>query len=335
MLSLLSGPEDIAARARFLQVRQETLDATLAWSVDVLGGVAVARHPDLPVVLTQALMAAGDGLFMAVQSDRQWDFDRLTAELGVAFGRVAARRASAPKPQARRRKPEPLSRSPRPEPANSRERLLLGAAEVAAERGYVGTTISRVCEKSGLPVSSVYWFFEDKDALLAAVVQHSFDGWLAHQPDWTTAVTAQERAATLRRVLRRSTRSFADGPDFLRIGHMMSFERQDEETSARALFLEIRHGVERRLADWFAQTLVDSPAAAEPHLPATLARLVIVLTDGLFLAEQIDSWAWDFDAIADLVVDLLEALVASYEGSHARGERSSRASGAAVTERMA
>jgi AcrR family transcriptional regulator len=321
MLSLLSGPDEIAARSRFLQVRQDTLDAMLAWCGDALGPSATTRHPDLPILLTQLLMAAGDGLFMAMQSDREWDFDRLTAELGAASGEIAERRARAPRSRARRRTPPPVTRTPRPEPVDSRERLLLGAAEVAAERGYVGTTISRVCERSGLPVSSVYWFFEDKDALLAAVVQHSFDDWRARQPEWAPAGTAEGRASTLRSVLRRTTRSFVDTPDFLRIGHLVTLERQDEETAARALFLRTRREVEQQLQAWFAGTLVDSPASRDAGLPTLLSRLVIALTDGLFLAEQIDRWVWDFDEITDLVVDLLEAVVTAHEAAAPRRHR--------------
>jgi AcrR family transcriptional regulator len=320
-LSLLSGPDEIAARTRFLQVRQQTVDATVGWCVDALGAPALARHPALPELLTQLLMAAGDGFFMAVQSDRHWDFDRLTTELGAATGEIAARRADAPRSRARRRTPAPVAWAPRPQPADSRERLLAGAAEVAAERGYVGTTISRVCARSGLPVSSVYWFFEDKDALLAEVVQHSFAEWAARQPTWEPTDSAEGRAAALRAVLRRTTRSFADTPDFLRIGHLMALEQQDEETAARALFLRIRRDVEGQLSGWFAGTLADSPASGDRALPALLARLVIALTDGLFLAEQVDSWAWDFDAITDLVVDVLESVVASREAAAPRRQR--------------
>jgi hypothetical protein len=125
----------------------------------------------------------------------------------------------------------------------------------------------------------------------------------------------------LRTVLRRTTRTFADTPDFLRIGHMVAFERQDEETAARALFLRIRRDVEAQLAQWFAGTLVDSPASGDRTLPTLLARMVIALTDGLFLAEQVDPWAWDFDAITDVVVDLLEAVVVGHETSVPRRNR--------------
>ncbi len=324
MLALLRGPEEIAARTRFLQVRKETLDGTVLWWSDVLPEGWAARHPDLAVVLTQLTMAAGDGLFLAAQTDRAWDFRALTEALAAAFDTVAAQLAAAP----RRRRPAAPSRRPpdgaaRIVPDDSRGRLLAAAAEIAAERGYVGTTISRVCTRSGLPVSSLYWFFADKDALLAAVVQQSFADWSAHQPPWTSVDTASGRASTLRRVLRRTTRSFGDAPDFLRIGHMVALERQEREPAARALFLGIRHDVEASLAAWFAGTLAASPAATDPELPRTLARLVIAMTDGLFLAQQMDDWDWDFDYLVDALVGVLEAVVADAEAAATRARRPS------------
>ena len=48
-------------------------------------------------------------------------------------------------------------------------------------------------------------------ALLAAVVQHSFDEWLDRQPTWTLATTAEARVAVLTRVLRRTTRTRCAG----------------------------------------------------------------------------------------------------------------------------
>ena len=50
---------------------------------------------------------------------------------------------------------------------------------MATERGYDGTTISLVSKKSGLPPTSIYWHFTDKDDLIAAVIERSFQRWLA------------------------------------------------------------------------------------------------------------------------------------------------------------
>ena len=60
----------------------------------------------------------------------------------------------------------------------SRQRILDAAAEIAGERGYEGTSIDLVSERSGLPASSIYWHFTDKDALIAAVIERSYEEWL-------------------------------------------------------------------------------------------------------------------------------------------------------------
>src|SRR6201992_389176 len=60
----------------------------------------------------------------------------------------------------------------------SRERILNAATEIAAERGYEGTSIALVSAKCGLPASSIYWHFKNKDDLIAAVIERSFADWL-------------------------------------------------------------------------------------------------------------------------------------------------------------
>ena len=68
--------------------------------------------------------------------------------------------------------------------AESRERILEVALEIAAERGYDGTTMALVTERSGLPASSVYWHFKNKDALLAEVLELSYTQWRAGEDGW-------------------------------------------------------------------------------------------------------------------------------------------------------
>ena len=66
----------------------------------------------------------------------------------------------------------------------SRQRILDAAAKIAGDRGYEGTSIALVSERSGLPASSIYWHFEDKDHLIAAVIEHSFNRWLENIRAW-------------------------------------------------------------------------------------------------------------------------------------------------------
>jgi AcrR family transcriptional regulator len=203
----------------------------------------------------------------------------------------------------------PAERKQREQPESSRLRILKAAAEVAAERGYEGTTISRICERSGLPVSSVYWFYKDKDELLAEVVAHSFTEWIGDQPTWDPAPAGTPIAESLRVILNRSVRSLPSTPEFLRTGHMLALEHRETEPAGRVLFLKVRERVRADLGNWFQQSLDPALTSRNPSLPDHLAMLIIILTDGLFLAHQIaDIWAPD--AFVDLIIVTVEEAIA-------------------------
>src|SRR4029079_3521345 len=75
-------------------------------------------------------------------------------------------------------KKQPAPRRKRADGELSRERILDAATEIAAQRGYEGTRIVLLSKKSGIPHSSIYWHFKDKDDLIAAVIERSFGEWL-------------------------------------------------------------------------------------------------------------------------------------------------------------
>jgi AcrR family transcriptional regulator len=192
---------------------------------------------------------------------------------------------------------------------NSRLRILRAAAEVAAERGYEGTTISRICQRSGLPVSSVYWFYKDKDELLAEVVRHSFTEWIGEQPRWVKPPEGVSLLEGLRAILNSALGTMAEAPEYLRIGHMLALEHREIEPAGRALFLEIRAEVQQSIARWFAEELDDDLVERRPNLPQHLAEAIIVLSDGLFLADQIaDSWRTEeyIDILLDIIGTAIE-----------------------------
>lgn len=199
----------------------------------------------------------------------------------------------------------------------SRTRILKAAAEIASECGYEATTISKVTKRSGLPVSSIYWFFRDKDHLMAEVVRHSFGDWIVRQPVWE--VEADDRrtlAERLRTILARSVRTLPDAPDFLRIGHMLVLQAREVEPEARQYFLEVREQVEGDIAAWFRGQLDEAVQRRAPDLSVSLARVVLAATDGLFLAHQLDE-EWDPDDYVDLIVSVVEASVAEVAGEAA------------------
>src|ERR1700758_2325317 len=91
----------------------------------------------------------------------------------------------------------------------SRERILDAATEIAAERGYEGTSIGLVSKNCGLPASSIYWHFKDKDDLMAAVIERSFGEWLSawQVPDQGSIEQRFEALAV------QTAKSLLDSPD--------------------------------------------------------------------------------------------------------------------------
>src|SRR6201998_2543078 len=78
----------------------------------------------------------------------------------------------------------------------SRTRILDAATEISSERGYEGTSIASVSAKCGLPASSIYWHFKDKDDLIAGVIERSFAQWLSAW-QWPAEGTGRERLASV------------------------------------------------------------------------------------------------------------------------------------------
>ena len=174
----------------------------------------------------------------------------------------------------------------------SRERILDAATEIAAERGYEGASIALVSAKCGLPASSIYWHFTNKDDLIAAVIERSFGDWLKA---WQVPVegSPQDRLVGLAMQL---AKALLDSPDFIRLGLMLSLERRPVEPRARAMFLQLR-------AQTFDQ-LIETMRGFTPELTdAQVHQLVtyaIAGADGLFIAREIGGDAVDLLALFEL-----------------------------------
>jgi len=174
----------------------------------------------------------------------------------------------------------------------SRERILDAATEIAAERGYEGTSIALVSAKCGLPASSIYWHFKNKDDLIAAVIERSFAGWLKawQVPD---EGAARDRLVGLAMQI---AKALLDSPDFIRLGLMLALERRPVEPRARAMFLQARAQTYDQLAETmrgFTPELTD----AQIHQLVTYA---IAGADGLFIAKELGGDAVDLLELFEL-----------------------------------
>jgi AcrR family transcriptional regulator len=190
-------------------------------------------------------------------------------------------------------KPEqPKPRRKRADGELSRERILDAATEIAAERGYEGTSIALVSKKCGLPASSIYWHFKDKDDLIAAVIERSFASWLTawQLPD---EGDAEERVVG---VAIQTAKALLDSPDFIRLGLMLALERRPEEPRARTMFIQVRAQAYQQLIENFQQ-FTTGLSDAEVNQLATYA---MAGADGLFIAKEIGGDAVDLLALFEM-----------------------------------
>jgi AcrR family transcriptional regulator len=189
-------------------------------------------------------------------------------------------------------KKQQASRRKRADGELSRERILDAATAIAAERGYEGTSIGLVSKTCGLPASSIYWHFKDKDDLIAAVIGRSFATWLAAW-EFPGEGDAPDR---LRGWLMQIGKALLDSPDFLRLGLMLALERRPEEPRARTMFLQARADAYRRTIDVLRE-LVPELADDQTHQLATYGMAGV---DGLFVAKEIGGDSVDLISLCEL-----------------------------------
>lgn len=190
---------------------------------------------------------------------------------------------------------EPKAAKPRRGRADgelSRARILDAATEIAAERGYEGTSIALVSAKCGLPASSIYWHFKDKDDLIAAVIERSFGAW---ESAWGApeSGTAEERFQGLATQI---AKALLDAPDFIRLGLMLALERRPTEPRARTMFLQVRAQAFGQLVENFREF---TPGLTDAHAHQ-VATYAMAGADGLFIAKEVGGDTVDLVALFEL-----------------------------------
>ncbi|NUP15241.1 MAG: TetR/AcrR family transcriptional regulator [Streptomyces sp.] len=186
------------------------------------------------------------------------------------------------------------TRKKRANGVESRQRILDAAVEIAGERGYDGTSIAAVSAKCGLPASSIYWHFKDKDDLIAAVIERSFESWLtAVELPGDDVGTPLERVTVM---AANVARSLIGTPDFLRLGLMLALERRPTEPRGRTVFLQVRATTHQKIADVLTALF---PALHADDVD-TLATYAVAGADGLFVHREVTGDSVDLVALFEL-----------------------------------
>jgi AcrR family transcriptional regulator len=216
----------------------------------------------------------------------------------------------------RKASPQRARRKIRAHGEESRQRILDAAARIAGERGYDGTSVALVSERSGLPASSIYWHFENKDQLLAAVIERSFHRYLEHMRAWVPPREGASREELFEAAIQRTAHALTEAPYFLRLGLMLTLERRPEEASARRMFLQVREQAYEAIVTFYEASF---PGMLDSSDVRALATLTMAAADGLFIAHEVNPTRVDPD---DAFALLAKALLGAAKGLAIRSDRS-------------
>ena len=205
----------------------------------------------------------------------------------------------------------PSAKDPTPKRANkrlaqgakSRDEILDAASRMMSSRGYEGTSVADIARESGLPNSSIYWHFNSKAGILAAVMERGAESFfaeveLADEPDTDDPVDY------LRWALHRSSERFVAHPEFLRLFILLLLSNQDPEI--HEIVQRVRQHGEASLRQLIERAFrpVDEGRAAT--IADQLTPYALALFDGAFLATQASSTVSHSDLMDRLAADLAQ-----------------------------
>jgi len=201
----------------------------------------------------------------------------------------------------------------------ARRRIVDAAAALMAERGFAGTSIAAVSQRSGLPSGSIYWHFESKEALLAAVVEEGARRWFDALPriDSLPADPAERTAALFDAV----DASLESHPEFLRLLLLIALERRDVDPTSLAVIRRVRELALERIRRMLVFLLTPLKLRNTQTLADEFARLVLVVADGAFVAQHIDPEQADVRRSFGLLRRALTALALEVDSAARRKRR--------------
>jgi AcrR family transcriptional regulator len=168
----------------------------------------------------------------------------------------------------------------------SRRKIVEAAAALMAERGFAGTSIAAVSQRSGLPSGSIYWHFESKEALLGAVVEEGARRWFDSFPRLKDRLSdPAERAAAIFESIETSLES---QPEFLRLLLLIALERRAVDPTSLAAIRRVRDLALEHIRKILVDLLAPLQLRNTARVAEEFARLVLVVADGAFVAHHID-----------------------------------------------
>lgn len=174
--------------------------------------------------------------------------------------------------------PGPGQRKPTQARSRARvESILKAAGELLGEVGYDGLSTNLIAERAGVPVGSIYQFFDGKDDIVAALVEQfqvSITRLAGEQLDATLA--ARDRRAFVARLVDGIAGIQAEASAFVCV-----FSGSQSHPRFDALARELRDTLIRHLDQVFAQAFPLFPKSDRARMLAAWSDITAAMIAGL------------------------------------------------------
>jgi len=207
-----------------------------------------------------------------------------------------------------------------------RARILETALQVISQYGYNGTTMAKVASNAALPIGSVYWHFENKDLLLAAMIDEGFSRWRNEALANNKPRPGEGFVEHVTRIFGSTANPKYFAADFWRLGVILSVEKSVPEQTARGQFLKIREAQRDELTAWWRETLSPQLLERVPDLPSKLSKFTLAMQDGNAIAGASGESLDDFQATLASCLIHLVSMAEKGNGTEPEKKKGSRTS---------
>lgn len=162
--------------------------------------------------------------------------------------------------------------------------ILKSTAELVNRYGYDATTISRISKSTGKPASSIYWFFETKDELIAAALEATYSRSASSMAGWPMLGPQDDLRAHLEMIMVEQLRGSATERP-VRLGLMVALEGSAANSVAQTPLRSRRRNVRRALEQWWLNVAKIYGAEEAEELATQMMRLTVAYLDGHYISD--------------------------------------------------
>lgn len=301
-LALIRPLEPIPARDRFLQIRVEAVEWMADWWERTLAEDLPQRRY-VARLMGSFTVALRESSFLKLRGPRTADTMSLTKLIASSLDAVALQLAelavagSLADGTIRGSSPVPASRA---EAASGRDNILHATQEIIRETGYDGVSITKVCERAGLPASSLYWYFRNKNELLSTVISDACAGWKLLRGNEFALPLGGNSAEQIRSFILPSLNSSIYGNGSIPISLLLILQRVEQVQSGRIQLDEALQDTFHATVQWFSALLGPNSAAERPNAQELTVCLFRML-DGMLISSAVEEQRTDPQLLAALI----------------------------------